>query len=127
MRIALGFILVFIYSPLSWGVGSAGFTNQIVGAKAFGMGNAFVALADDPSAVFFNPAGLTQLNKPSVSLGLAPILPETDYDDGKGTTLSAKPIAPVVPYFYATLPLWEGRGAAGFGFNTPFGLETRWR
>ncbi len=32
-----------------------------VGARAVGMGNAFVGLADDQSALYFNPAGLTQL------------------------------------------------------------------
>jgi hypothetical protein len=31
-----------------------------VGARAIGMGGAFVAIADDPSATFWNPAGLTQ-------------------------------------------------------------------
>lgn len=31
------------------------------GAKAIGMGGAFVSVADDPSAVFWNPAGLTNL------------------------------------------------------------------
>lgn len=32
-----------------------------VGARAIGMGGAFVAIADDPSATFWNPAGLTAL------------------------------------------------------------------
>lgn len=32
-----------------------------VGARAIGMGGAFVAIADDPSATFWNPAGLTDL------------------------------------------------------------------
>jgi hypothetical protein len=32
-----------------------------IGAKAGGMGGAFVGLADDPSAVYWNPAGLSQL------------------------------------------------------------------
>lgn len=32
-----------------------------VGARAIGMGGAFVAIADDPSASFWNPAGLTRL------------------------------------------------------------------
>ena len=32
-----------------------------IGAKAIGMGGAFVSIADDPSAVFWNPAGLTEL------------------------------------------------------------------
>ncbi len=35
------------------------FLKQPVGARALGMGSAFVALADDPSAVYWNPAGLT--------------------------------------------------------------------
>ena len=32
------------------------------GAAASGMGNAFTAQADDPSALHYNPAGLTQLS-----------------------------------------------------------------
>ena len=32
-----------------------------VGARALGMGGAFVGLADDQSALYFNPAGLTQI------------------------------------------------------------------
>lgn len=33
-----------------------------IGARAVSMGGAFVSVADDPSAVFWNPAGLTDLN-----------------------------------------------------------------
>ncbi|MHC9062867.1 hypothetical protein ACYX34_09280, partial [Nitrospira sp. CMX1] len=31
------------------------------GAPASGMGNAFAAQADNPSALYYNPAGMTQL------------------------------------------------------------------
>jgi len=34
-----------------------------VGARAWGMGNAYVAVADDATAIFFNPAGLNQIAK----------------------------------------------------------------
>lgn len=34
-----------------------------IGARAIGLGGAFVALADDASAIFWNPAGLTQLKQ----------------------------------------------------------------
>jgi hypothetical protein len=34
-----------------------------VGARPLGLGNAFVALANDVSATYWNPAGLTQLNQ----------------------------------------------------------------
>ncbi len=36
------------------------------GARALGMGSAFVAVADDPSATFFNPAGLAGQEKRSL-------------------------------------------------------------
>lgn len=38
------------------------------GARALGMGGAFIALADDATAASWNPAGLAQLSKPEVSL-----------------------------------------------------------
>jgi long-chain fatty acid transport protein len=38
------------------------------GARAAGMGNAFIALSDDGTAASWNPAGLSQLRKPEFSL-----------------------------------------------------------
>jgi long-subunit fatty acid transport protein len=38
------------------------------GARSLGLGGAFAALADDATAAFANPAGLTQLTRPEVSL-----------------------------------------------------------
>jgi long-subunit fatty acid transport protein len=37
------------------------FLKIAIGARAAGMGGAFVAIADDPSAVFWNPAGIARL------------------------------------------------------------------
>ena len=44
------------------------FTIQGAGARAVGTGGAFIAVADDATAVSFNPAGLAQLLSPEVSL-----------------------------------------------------------
>ncbi len=38
------------------------------GARSIGFGGAFVALADDATAAFANPAGLVQLLRPEVSI-----------------------------------------------------------
>ncbi|MCP3876202.1 MAG: hypothetical protein GY699_24050 [Desulfobacteraceae bacterium] len=47
--------------PSSWNpVGS--------GARAMGMGGAFIAVADDATAASWNPAGLIQLEKPEISV-----------------------------------------------------------
>lgn len=43
------------------------FTVQGAGARATGLGGAFIAVADDATAVSFNPAGLAQLLKPEMS------------------------------------------------------------
>jgi len=43
------------------------FTVQGAGARAMGLGGAFIAVADDATAVSFNPAGLAQLMLPEAS------------------------------------------------------------
>ncbi|MCB1050211.1 MAG: outer membrane protein transport protein [Acidobacteria bacterium] len=47
------------------------------GARAQAMGGAFVGLADDPTAVFANPAGLTRMRSTTFGLELA----STDWDN----------------------------------------------
>ncbi len=44
------------------------FTIQGAGARAIGTGGAFIAVADDATAVSYNPAGLAQLLRPEFSL-----------------------------------------------------------
>ena len=44
------------------------FTIQGAGARAVGTGGAFIAVADDATAVSYNPAGLAQLLRPEISL-----------------------------------------------------------
>ncbi len=45
------------------GTVAAPFLTISQGARATGMGSAFVAIADDPSTIFWNPAGLARLNQ----------------------------------------------------------------
>ncbi len=107
-------------------VGSAGLTNQIVGAKALSMGNAFAATADDLSAVYFNPAGLTHVQRPSVSLGVVPVTLKTDYQADGGGSQKSEPVLVAVPNFYAAMPLKNERFKLAIGINSPFGLQTHW-
>jgi hypothetical protein len=65
--IALASILLI--PTLSWGqakVGTAGVQFLKLGpsARAMGMAEAFIGVADDASAVYYNPGGLLQLEKP---------------------------------------------------------------
>ena len=64
----LAVLLVLAFSATS--AMAAGFRLPEAGAKAMGMGFAFTAQANDPSAIYFNPAGITQLPGKNVMLGV---------------------------------------------------------
>lgn len=62
------FIALCIVSGVSYGASTgAAFLKIGVGARPIGMGGAFVAVADDANAVFWNPAGLSKLNNKQIS------------------------------------------------------------
>ena len=70
--------MIFVLAAISSGVTSAqeypqpilaaqfSFSNP--GARSLGLGGAFVALADDATAAWANPAGLVQISKPEISV-----------------------------------------------------------
>jgi hypothetical protein len=59
MRRVLTTTIAFLFFIAAMSVHAAAQTSfEVVGSRALGMGGAFVAVADDPSAVFWNPAGL---------------------------------------------------------------------
>jgi long-chain fatty acid transport protein len=90
------------------------------------MGNAVSALGDDPSTVFFNPAGLTSLSGTRLALGAAPLFPVSDYDDGAGASSKMSDFIPVVPHLYMTRGGGDGKWAVGLGVFSPYGLKAVW-
>jgi hypothetical protein len=56
--------ILFLFSASAFGTKYAGeFLSLGVGARALGMGGAFVGVADDATACFWNPSGLSLLNQ----------------------------------------------------------------
>jgi hypothetical protein len=51
----------FVTNVSKKGTSAAAFLSIAQGAKAAGMGSAFVAISDDPSAIYWNPSGLTDI------------------------------------------------------------------
>ena len=73
--VANRFWLPTVAMLLAVGVATAQVEDQLeynflgAGARANGMGDAFVAVADDATAIFWNPAGLFLLDQPETSFG----------------------------------------------------------
>jgi long-subunit fatty acid transport protein len=57
----LAVIPLYSQNVTKTGTTAAGFLNIDVGARAVGMGSAFVTVSDDPTAIYWNPAGLARM------------------------------------------------------------------
>lgn len=66
--ICSGFFSAVSAQPLSRIEIPSSFNPVGSGARALGMGGAFIAVADDATAASWNPGGLTQLERPEVSI-----------------------------------------------------------
>lgn len=64
---------------LTTGLFGNGLNLNGIGSKASAMGTCFIGLADDFSAVYFNPAGLTQMKESSLTAFLTDIIPDGTY------------------------------------------------
>lgn len=72
-------LLPFVGFVLAASSLGGGFATSGIGSKAVGLGGAFRGLADDWSAVYWNPAGLAQLNSSEVNLTVMASSPRGEY------------------------------------------------
>ncbi len=56
------------------------FLSYGAGSRSLAMGGAFVSVADDSSATYWNPAGLSQITRKEISLMQATLFADTTYD-----------------------------------------------
>lgn len=105
-------------------------------AAAAAMGNAFVAQADDPSALHYNPAGMTQLHGFQTLFGTTLIGGTTQFTSPAGTQVTGDRNGSVAwpppGHVYLVANLKDlglsalGNFTAGIGMNNPFGSLTRY-
>jgi long-chain fatty acid transport protein len=128
LRAVLGVFISCLMVSESWALGSTGLSTGLAGAKALGQGNAFVGQADDPTALYYNPAGITQLKGLQVSVGAAGLTSMTERSGAGVPKDKMKEQLSVLPNFYATGSSLFGNEnlAAGVGLSSPFGLTTDW-
>lgn len=118
-------IVTFLSCPAAFG---AGFQIAAQGARAMGMGLAYTAVADDASAIYYNPAGLAFQRNEWILGGMVAQTLEGTFD-ATGPT----PAAGVheeqrdglngLPQLYG---MFGGAVKFGIGVYAPFGLPMRW-
>jgi long-chain fatty acid transport protein len=122
-------VLIVFCSSVSGG----GFETHEQGAKAVAMGNAFIAQADDPSAVYYNPAGITQLERMQASIGVALIHPGATFKSNGNPVMGTSPGQSweinsnnwFLPNAYFTYK-FRNYLSLGFGAFSNFGLGIEW-
>ena len=120
-KTALIAVLCCSASPLA--CHAAGFRLFDQDAEATGRGSAFVATADNVSAVYFNPAGLTQLDGFHIGLGGYAVHIDSDIDsfNGKQSTENRDRLL-VVPSIYGSYKLPKLPVTLGVGAYSTYGL-----
>ena len=106
---------------------------RIVDQDAFATarGDAFVATADNASAVYYNPAGLTQIKGHSVRLGSYGILMDTRFTPpatapNAGSTYQSDETCAVIPHFFYAYTPGDWPVSFGLGIYAPYGGNMSW-
>lgn len=105
-----------------------GLSLNSIGPKGFGMGGAFVGLANDHTAIYWNPAGVTQTQKNFIGAFLTDVIPMGTY---KYTTAGIDAKTKINHYLSPNLMSYFRFGfdeklIIGLGVYIPAGLGTEW-
>ena len=109
----------------------SGFSLFEQGAKATSMAGAFAATADDPTAIFYNVAGIAQQRRFTIMAGGTAINFSNEFrgdpndEFTSGTTGQYKRHTFIPPNAYVTVPIGTSL-TFGVGLMTPYGLRTNW-
>jgi long-chain fatty acid transport protein len=111
-------VVCFSLCLLTSGLWSGGWNNTLMGIRALGMGAAFVGIADDPSAIFYNPAGLIlQEQRLNFSINGFYVMPTHEYALDGFSARSQENTS--IPQFFFTYKASE-RLTLGFGAYAPY-------
>ncbi len=111
-------------------VRASGFAIESQGARAMGFAGAYVAQTADPSAIFYNAAGIgflkgKQLYVAGAFAGLSTDFTGSGPNPPAGTLEKSNRGLGVLPSFYYSQPLGE-KTVIGLGVSRPFGVRSKW-
>jgi long-chain fatty acid transport protein len=119
-------ILLLLFVSGSFAMGN-GLSLNNVGSKAFGMAGAFTGIADDYSAVYWNPGGLTQLKGGQVVVFITDVAPSPKYKyDAAQVDASGEVKHYISPNFFAYNQYMDGDLTIGLAGYVPAGIGAEW-
>jgi long-chain fatty acid transport protein len=95
-------------------------------AFATARGDAFVATADNASAIYYNPAGISQLKGHNTRAAFSLLNVDSDFDGRSGRDSSLKDDWILLPGFFYTYSPSNCPISLGLGYYLPFGLALEW-
>jgi long-chain fatty acid transport protein len=101
-----------------------GFKNPDQDAAATGQGEAFVAQADTPGAIYYNPGGLTQIKGTEVSSGGFITFRDVQFKGAAGSDDLNDPA--YTAHMYLSSDFGQEKWRFGFGVNIPYGNMSDW-
>jgi long-chain fatty acid transport protein len=107
-------------------LGAVGFRLPNQDPEAIARGNAFAATADNPSAIYYNPAGITQLEGDNIRAGIYVISADTKFTSPSGATAQTDTSLQAVPQFYYVHSFTNVPISVGLGVYAPYGLSLDW-
>lgn len=120
------FLVAISAIGLAQNVRAVGFLLPNQDPEAIARGDAFAATADNASAIYYNPAGITQIPGQSVRVGLYAISPDDQYTSPSGQNARVDSNFQYVPQFYYTCSFTNVPISVGFGTYVPYGLALDW-
>lgn len=123
VSVCLFLVLLMVFMNSSFGFANGFKILGVKSVKATGMAEAFVAQADDPSAIAFNPAGLIQVEGTQISGG-ATIMNTWCRAIDAEENMKAK--WQTAPAFFITSDFDTENIAAGIGVTAPNGISSDW-
>ncbi|MCF7858378.1 MAG: hypothetical protein K9N07_03525 [Candidatus Cloacimonetes bacterium] len=115
-------VVLFIYlnlNSIDWNISGAG-------ARAAGMGDAFIGVADDATAITWNPGGLTQLYRPEVSLVTRFIAENYKYESSIYDTDVDNQSHFIVNFASVAYPVMNGRLVVAMAYQKQLDWYSGW-
>ena len=128
---ARAFLLILIWGVSALKLSANGFGLPDQDAFATARGEAFVATADNASAIYYNPAGITQLTNSNFRGGVYGVYFEPSYSPpnsapNHGHTYYSSDNFAAIPQFFYTYTTKDSPFSFGLGVYAPYGGNMNW-